>query len=175
MAILYPSATIRPTKQELLEAVLGGPVEVIGSYRFDDPAGEVGVEAFVVRRDGQLQHLVFTYRDAPHKNRESQLVCMMDHSVLGRRWVYDGTTDPVAVECFHRAVRGAQSQSVLELWEDGIVLGSRAPAMRLSVQAGPSADGATLRIARNLGDTAPGPALVASWAGGEAVVAWLRS
>lgn len=173
MAILYPSATIRPTKPELLEAVLDGPVEVIGSYRFDDPGGEVGVEAFVVRHDAQLHHLVFTYRDAPVENSEARLVCMMEHSVLGRRWVYDGTTDPVAVECYRRAIEGAQSQSVLELWEDGSMVGTRAPAVRLGVQAGPSADGATVRIVRDLGDTAPGPALVARWSGGEAVVAWL--
>jgi hypothetical protein len=42
MAIVHSSATIRPTKRELLETVLGGSVEVLGSYRFDDPAGEVG-------------------------------------------------------------------------------------------------------------------------------------
>src|SRR5215213_4570191 len=46
MAIVHSSATVRPTKRELLESMLGGAVEVLGSYRFDDPAGEVGVEAF---------------------------------------------------------------------------------------------------------------------------------
>jgi len=173
MAIVHSSATIRPTKPELLEAVLGGPVEVVGGYRFDDPAGEVGIEAFVVRRGAQLQHVVFTYRGTPLEVGEARLVSTMEHSELGPRWVYDGTTDPVAVDCFRRAVLGEQNQAVLELWEDGRLVGTRQPTVRLSTSAGASADGATVRILRNLGEAATGPALVASWAGGEAVVAAL--
>jgi hypothetical protein len=176
MASVHTSATIRPTKPELLERVLGGPVEVLGSYRFDDPAGEVGVEAFVVRRDAQLQHVVFTYRGAPLGTGEPRLVATMEHSALGSRWVYDGTTDPVAVACFRRAVVGEQEQAVLELWEDGRRVGTRPPTMRLSVRPGTAADGVPVRIVRELGETgetAPGPALVASWPGGEAVVATL--
>jgi hypothetical protein len=173
MAIVHFSATIRPTKPELLEAVLGGPVEVLGSYRFDDPAGEVGVEAFVVRRGARLHHVVLTYRGAPLEVGEARLVSTMEHSELGPRWVYEGTTDPVAVDCFRRAVLGEQNQAVLELWEDGRLVGTREPTVRLSARAGASAAGATVRILRNLGDAAIGPALVASWAGGEAVVAGL--
>jgi hypothetical protein len=173
MAIVHSSATIRPTKPELLEAVLGGPVEVLGSYRFDDPAGEVGVEAFEVRRDAQLQHVEFTYRGAPLEDGGSRLVSTMEHSELGPRWVYDGTTDPVAVDCFRRAVLGEQDQAVLELWEDGRMVGTRTPTVRLSASAGTSAPGRTVRIVRDLGDKVAGPALVASWAGGEAAVAEL--
>lgn len=173
MATLHSSATIRPTKPELLEAVLGGPVEILGSYRFDDPAGAVGVEAFVVRRGGQLQHVVFTYRGAPLEVGEARLVSTMEHSELGPRWVYDGSTDPVAVDCFCRAVMGEQNQAVLELWEDGRMIGTREPTVRLSATAGAGADSATVRIFRNLGDAVGGPALVANWAGGEAVVAGL--
>src|SRR5919112_5643078 len=104
MAVVYSSSTIRPTKTELLETVLGGRVEVLGSYRFDDPAGEGGVEGFVVRRGPQLRHVVFTYRGAPVETGEARLVSTMEHSELGPRWVYDGTADPVAVECFRRAI-----------------------------------------------------------------------
>jgi hypothetical protein len=173
MAIVHSSATIRPTKLELLEQVLGGSVELLGSYRFDDPAGEVGVEAFVARRGEQLQHLVFTYRGAPLEADEARLVSTMEHSELGQRWVYDGTTDPVAVDCFRRAVLGEQHQAVLELWEDGRLVGTREPTVRLSAQTGPSKDRASLRIVRKLGDAPDGPGLVATWAGGESVVAWL--
>ncbi|MCL3859425.1 hypothetical protein [Actinotalea sp. K2] len=173
MAILH-SATIRPTKLELLETVLGGPVEVLGSYRFDDPAGEVGVEAFVVRRGAQLHHVVLTYRDAPLDVHGARLVGTMEHSVLGQRWVYDGTTDPVAGDCFRRALRGEQGQAVLELWEDGRVVGTREPTVRLVAHAQASSDSRTVRILRDLDDgTAPGPALVASWTGGQADVARL--
>lgn len=172
MASVHSSATIRPTKSELLAEVLGGPVEVLGSYRFDDPAGEVGVEAFVVRQDAQPRHVVFTYRGAPLEVGEARLVSTMEHSELGPRWVYDGTTDPVALDCFRRALLGEQDQAVLELWENGRMVGTREPTVRLATAPG-SADGSALRILRDLGGAETGPALVASWAGGEAVVARL--
>lgn len=171
MAKLH-SATIQPTKPELLETVLGGPVEVLGTYRFDDPAGEVGVEGFVVRRGARLQHVVFTYRDARLDAGEARLVATMDHSVLGQRWVYDGTTDPVAIDCFRRALQGEQHQAVLELWDDGRMVGTREPTVRLDVQAEAS-EGTTVKIFRDLGDASSGPALVAHWTGGEAVIAGL--
>ena len=174
MAILHSSATIRPTKPEVLAVVLSGPGEVLGSYRFDDPAGEVGVEAFVVRRSAQLQHVVFTYRGAPLEAGDARLVSTMEHSELGPRWVYDGATDPVAVDCFRRAILGEQDQAVLELWQDGRLVGTREPTVRLRVLAGVSSDGASVRILRNLGAPATGPALVAGWPGGEGVVAELR-
>ncbi len=161
------------TRASAGERAVGGLVEVLGSYRLDDPAGEVGVEAFVVRRGAQLQHVVFTYRGAPLEVGEARLVNTMEHSELGQRWVYDGTTDPVAVDCFRRAVLGEQKQALLELWEDGRMVGTREPTVRLIARAGASADGATMRIVRNLGDAITGPALVANWTGGEAVVAGL--
>ena len=61
---------------------------------------------------------------------------------------------------------------MLELWEDGRLVGTREPTEQLSTRAGTSADRASVRIVRNLGATARGPALVASWAGREAFVAW---
>jgi hypothetical protein len=175
MAIVYPSATIRPTKRELLETVLGEAVEVLGSYRFDDPAGEVGVEAFVVRRGEQLQHVVFTYRDAPLEGGAARLVSTMEHSELGPRWVYDGATDPVALDCFRRAILGEQSPAVFELWEEGRLAGTRESTVRLRTTPGASVEGRFVHIVRNLGqgDATRGPALVATWAGGEAVVASL--
>lgn len=176
MAILHSGATIRPTKPELLVAELGGPVEVLGSYRFDDPAGEVGVEAFVLGRGAQLRHVVLTYRGAPLDADGARLVGTMEHSELGRRWVYDGATDPVAVACFRRAIAGEQEQAALELWEDGRRVGTREPTVRLTARAGtagPAAGPAAVRIVRDLSATTAAPALVAHWDGGEAVVAWL--
>ena len=172
MAIVHSSATIRPTKRELLEAELGGSVDVLGSYRFDDPAGEVGVEAFVVRRGEQLHHLVFTYRGAPLE--EARLVSTMEHSELGPRWVYDGITDPVALDCFRRAILGEQHTAPLELWEDGRLVETREATVQLSATPGTSAEGAPVHIVRDLGDSAArGPALVATWDGGDAVIASL--
>ena len=176
MAIVHSSATIRPTKRELLETELGGPVEVLGSYRFDDPEGEVGVEAFVVRRGDELRHVVFTYRGAPLAGGDARLVSTMEHSELGPRWVYDGTTDPVSLDCFRRALLGEQHQAVLEMWEEGRLVGTREPTVQLSATPGPPAEGRSVHVVPDLGDDdgAGGPTLVATWTGGEAVVAFLH-
>ncbi|HWJ09793.1 MAG TPA: hypothetical protein VNS46_10480 [Nocardioides sp.] len=180
MAVVHSSATIRPTKAELLEATLGGPVEVLGAYRFDDPDGEVGIEGFLVRADSRVRHVLFTYRGAILAVEGARLVSTMEHSVLGPRWVYDGTTDPVAVECFRRALRGEQAEAELEVWVDGSPAGSREPGVRLRATSGEAGDtgdepsSGTVRILRDPADGVPGPALVASWDDGEAVIAVLE-
>ena len=150
MAIVH-QASITPSKQELLDGLLGGPVEIVGTYRFDDPAGEVGVEGFVVRQGDQLRHTVLTYRGAPLEGAEAHLVSTMEHSVLGTRWVYAGAADPVALGCFDRALAGGQEQAVLEIWADGTLVGTREPSIRVTRTGGPS--------------------LLATWAGGELVIA----
>ncbi|MDD0856964.1 hypothetical protein NHF46_02405 [Arthrobacter alpinus] len=68
-----------------------------GAFRFDDPAGEVGIETHVVAVDGKTYQVPLTYRGAPLEGAEEFLVTTMDHSVLGSRWVYDATADPVYV------------------------------------------------------------------------------
>jgi len=175
MAIVHSSATIRPTKRELLETVLGESVEVLGSYRFDDPEGEVGVEAFVVRRGEQLQHVVFTYRGSPLEGERARLVSTMEHSELGLRWVYDGATDPIALHCFRRAILREQHAAVSELWEEGRLVGTKESTVQLRAKPGASVEGRSVHIVLNLGqgDATRGPALVATWTGGEAVVASL--
>ena len=169
MAVIHPS-TIAPTKPELLAAWLGGEPEVLGAYRYDDPAGEVGVEAFVVRRDDELLHAVLTYRGAPLDGATP--VTTMEHSVLGERWVYDGTSDPVALACFERALRGEQDQATMELWRDGAVVEVRASTVTVTREPG---TGSTVAIARELAAVEPSDAarLVATWDGGSAVVASL--
>ena len=105
MAILY-RAELHPTKLELLAVWLptrswyGGPaapdLRRVVSYRFDDPAGEVGIETLLVRAgDGPLLQAPLTYRHAPLTGRDQWLVGTADHSVLGRRWVYDACGDHV--------------------------------------------------------------------------------
>ena len=135
MAIIY-EASLNPTKAQLLERILGQAVTVLGTYRFDDPGGEVGVEAFIVRSGARTEHVVLTYRGAPFEGGEEDLVSTMEHSVLGRRWVYNGTGDPVAVACFRRALRGEQDQAVEEVWDNGQRIGTRAPTVRISVVPG---------------------------------------
>ena len=176
MAILH-KATVRPTKRELLARIFGEPVTVLGTYRFDDPAGEVGVESFIVRAGGTTRHVVLTYRGEPLEGAEADLISTMEHSALGRRWIYDGTRDPVAVACFRRALRGEQGQAVEEIWDNGQHVGNREPTVGLSVVPGrtPAADAAP-DIAIDL-DRSPestlGPQLRATWDGGAAIVAGL--
>ena len=73
-----------------------------GSWRLprvDDPAGQVGVETILVVDEAGAAPVVYqvplTYRAAPLDGAQSALVGTMEHSVLGRRWVYDGPHDPV--------------------------------------------------------------------------------
>jgi len=101
MALIH-RATISPTKAELLnDWVPTQPwgkreLALVGAYRFDDPDGEVGIETHVLSSaDGDLLQVPLTYRGAPLDGAEPFLICTMEHSVLGRRWIYDATGDPV--------------------------------------------------------------------------------
>src|SRR5438270_5818036 len=98
MALIY-KATLNPSKLSLLAAWLPGrpwfpgdtDVQQLGAYRFDDPAGEVGIESFLLQTgDGSVVHVPLTYRGAPLAQAEEFLVGTTEHSVLGTRWVYDG-------------------------------------------------------------------------------------
>jgi hypothetical protein len=46
-----------------------------------------------------------TYRPAPREGAEHWLIGTTEHSVLGRRWVYDGCGDPVYVAEVVKAIR----------------------------------------------------------------------
>ena len=106
MMARFHRATITPTKEDLIRAWAPtqpwGPAdverfEVIGAYRFDDPDGRVGMECHVVDAGGTLFHVPLTYRDEPLEELSDALITEMEHSVLGRRWVYDGLRDPQLV------------------------------------------------------------------------------
>jgi hypothetical protein len=103
---LFHRATISPTKAELIAewaptrpwgASAADGIEVIGSYRFDDPNGRVGMETHLVAAGGALLQVPLTYRDEPLDGAEDALITEMEHSVLGTRWVYDGLRDPQLV------------------------------------------------------------------------------
>jgi hypothetical protein len=113
MAIVYPQATLTPSKRELMDAWLpsrpwfdGNPDrKPVGSFRFDDPEGEVGLEGFMLGGEGLPTYfLPLSYRAAPLEEAEEHLVGRTEHSVLGPRWVYDGCADPVFVSELARAI-----------------------------------------------------------------------
>src|SRR4051794_26592179 len=100
---LFHRATITPTKGELIVEWAptqpwcpagADPIEVIGSFRFDDPNGRVGMETHLVTAGDALLQIPLTYRDEPLDRSDDGLITEMQHSVLGTRWVYDGLRDP---------------------------------------------------------------------------------
>src|SRR4051812_8451605 len=99
---LFHRATLKPTKAELIAhwaptqpcgPPAEAPIEVIGSYRFDDPDGRVGMETHLVTAGGTLLQIPVTYRDERMDDADDAFIGEMDHSVLGTRWVYDGLRD----------------------------------------------------------------------------------
>jgi hypothetical protein len=105
-------ATLTPGKVDLVAGWIGRQrwyaakgqaprLTRLRGFRFDDPAGEVGIETLVLRDDATTPPTVYqvplTYRGAPLVGAERALVGTMEHSVLGTRYVYDGPHDPVYV------------------------------------------------------------------------------
>ena len=128
MALLY-QATLTPSKIELLQTWvpqqpwLGGAdastVVTVGSYRFDDPGGEVGMETHLLRTaDSQILQVPVTYRGSPVTGSDSLLIGTMQHSVLGQRWVYDACGDPVYVMALATAVLSGGTQAELDVATD---------------------------------------------------------
>ena len=128
MGIVHHTATLSPTKQELVEAWLptrswaeGRQVAAkVAEYRLDDPAGEVGVETILWRTDdGTVVQTPLTYRSAPLDGAEAHLVGTTEHSVLGTRWVYDGCADPVWASTLVAAILTGGRQSQMFIEQDG--------------------------------------------------------
>lgn len=102
MAQIY-DAELTPTKNQVLATVLGtdeADIEKLASYRFDDPAGQIGMEVHIVRTpDNSVLQVPLVYRPEPLEDaEEDELITTMEHSVLGTRYVYLGMSDPVFAE-----------------------------------------------------------------------------
>lgn len=130
MSIIYRT-TLTPGKLELLSEwlptrtwyrVTGRPPELVkaGGFRLDDPEGEVGIEFMVAIDESGAQpasyHIPMTYRGLPLDDADDYLIGTTEHGVLGRRWIYDGTRDPVLITQLVALIQGeaeaqAQSQS----------------------------------------------------------------
>lgn len=121
-------ATLTPTKLELLTAWLparhwypadeAAALRRVAACRFDDPAGEVGIETFVARdgEDGPLVHVPMTYRGAALEGAEPFLIGTTEHSELGTRWVYDAVADPVYLAVLAATIRtgGHEAEELVE-------------------------------------------------------------
>ena len=92
----------------------------LGEYRFDDPAGEVGVETILwSTEDGSVLQTPLTYRAAPLEGADQHLVGTAEHTALGRRWVYDGCADPVWAATLTAAILTGGNQAQMYLEENG--------------------------------------------------------
>jgi len=126
VALLH-QATLTPTKLELLSASIphqpwvGGATTdliVLGAYRFDDPDGEVGIETHLLAAGTTVLQVPVTYRAVPLPGANAALIATTEHSVLGRRWVYDATADPVYAAALATAVLYGGTQADIDVATD---------------------------------------------------------
>jgi len=160
MAIIHDT-TMSPGKLDLLQAWLpaqpwylnggrGPELANAGGFRLNDPAGEVGIE-FIVVTDGSgnratTYQVPLTYRAGPLAAAEGALIGTAEHGVLGRRWIYDGTGDPVLATQLVALIQGQaepQAQSASNTPDPTVtcrpvVSGSLAAAQSQVVAHGPS-------------------------------------
>lgn len=138
MSVIHHT-TLTPTKLELLAGWLPAQpwypstgrapdLTKAGGFRLDDPQGAVGIEFMVtVDTSGdrpRAYHVPLTYRGAPlHGAPDQALIGTTEHGVLGRRWVYDGTFDPVLVAQLLAFVQGrvpAHAQSTSDALDPSV-------------------------------------------------------
>lgn len=125
MAILH-KATLVPSKAEIVAGWLpqqpwydgADPAEPrpLASYRFDDPAGEVGIETMLLETgdDGVAWQVPLTYRAEALDGGGAHLIGTLEHSVLGTRYVYDALGDPVYLAVLRSVIEQQGSEADLE-------------------------------------------------------------
>jgi hypothetical protein len=130
---------------------------VLGSYRFDDPDGQVGLETMLLQAAGeQVLQVPVTYRGEPVGGADDVLIGTSEHSVLGRRWVYDACGDPVYVQALAAAILTGGTEAELQVvTADGYerrqpqttVRGSGGPGREVpDVEHARPVDGATMTV-----------------------------
>ncbi|WP_299167498.1 1,4-alpha-glucan branching protein GlgB [uncultured Arthrobacter sp.] len=81
----------------------------VGGIRLEDPTGEIGVEVHIVGVESgrrlDVVNVPLTFRSEPLPGAEAALLGETEHDELGRRYVYDGTHDPVFVSAWLELIR----------------------------------------------------------------------
>jgi hypothetical protein len=170
MAVIHHT-TLTPGKLDLLSAWLPAQpwyrgwapsLAKCGGFRLDDPAGQVGIEfMFVTDVSGDIPvtyHVPLTYRGAPLDGAVQALIGTAEHGVLGTRWIYDGTRDPVLTGQLLELLRGSaapQAQSISDTPDPSVTAyfdgtGIRPAAPTFSGTDLAAEPGLTVRIAREL-------------------------
>ena len=109
---INPDAELVPSKADIAQrfALID---DISGSYRLADPAGDVGLEILVGSDPGRrLNQLALTYRDQPVS--DEVLLCTMQHSDLGERYVSNALGDPVAVTELIRTIIQGDDGAIIE-------------------------------------------------------------
>ncbi|MFC3572241.1 1,4-alpha-glucan branching protein [Streptomyces yaanensis] len=167
MAIIHRT-TLTPTKLELLTPwlptqpwYLGADREPVlskaGGFRLDDPQGEVGIEFMVVTDESGDQpvsyHVPLSYRGAALEGAEGALIGTSEHGVLGKRWIYDGTQDPVLVAQLLELLQGRtepQAQSLTDTPDPSVTVhvgGAAVTTGLVSTTVANGPDGTRLTVA----------------------------
>lgn len=170
MAVIHET-TITPSKLDLLSAWLPSqpwhrgetPALVkCGGFRLDDPAGEVGIEFMLVADISggvpATYHVPLTYRGCPLAEASQALIGTAEHGVLGTRWIYDGTRDPVLTDQLLALLRGsavAQAQDASDTPDPSVIVHFDGADIRPTAQTFSGTDlaaepGLTVRIVREL-------------------------
>ena len=98
---ITPGATLTPHFRDFLPGWVarqpwyegGAGFGMVGSFRLEDRDGAVGLETHLVGDPSAVYQVPMSYRGAPLPG--GALIAEAEHSVLGRRWIYDAVTDPV--------------------------------------------------------------------------------
>jgi maltokinase-like protein len=186
MALLHGGASITPNKLEVLASWLpsrrwfagdASALEVVGTYRFDDPNGEVGMETHLLRAgDSTIYQVPLTYRPAPLDGADAFLLDTTEHTVLGRRWVYHASVDPVYLAVLADTIRtrGSQAELVRDFGNGRIEIAE--PTVRVVGSGASSAGPFELDVPSVLGGPldapvgADGGTLTGTWGGLETPV-----
>ena len=181
MGLLH-DATITPSKRELIEAWLPSqgwaaelpPLKPFGSYRLDDPAGDVGMEGILLRSlDGEtVVHVPLTYRGEPLEGAEEHLLGTTEHSVLGTRWVYDAAADPVFVAELTATITAGDTGAEEYFEVDGERV-TREPSVRVAGSGGTPGGVFVVHVVGE--DVHADAVLTGTWDGGTGVLAGVRS
>ena len=125
---LFHKATLVPSKTELLAGWVpaqpwchdpAAAVEVIGAFRFDDPAGSTGIETHLVRVGDAVYQVPLTYRNDEVPGAAAALVGTIEHSALGTRWVYDALHDETYLIMLAGAAMTGQGEALGMVEVDG--------------------------------------------------------
>jgi hypothetical protein len=164
-------ATLTPTKMELVAGWLGSQswftgdadaAERVGSFRFVDPGGEVGIETLLIRSRDVTYQVPLTYRNGPLEQAGDCLIGTMEHSVLGTRWVYDAVGDSVYIDEVLRVIHELDTEADLSRGEKSVTV--RGTGMETTLGTSPT----VVQLLRALDSThaaeiPPVAALFGSW------------